>query len=45
MMWPKYWNNESPSIPIIATTPRGISVTVITTMRMVLGIGISISSG
>ena len=41
----KYWNSESPSIPINATTPSGISVTVITTMRIVLGIGISINSG
>lgn len=40
MMCPKYWNSESPSIPINATTPSGISVTVITTMRIVLGIGI-----
>ena len=45
MIWSRYWKRESPSIPIMAITAVGRIVTVMTTMRMVPGMGISISSG
>ena len=44
-MWPMYWNSEPPSTPITATTPSGMSVTVMTTTRMVPDMGIQNSSG
>lgn len=44
-MWLAYWNRESPSMPIMDSTPNGSNVSVITTIRIFMGIGISISSG
>ena len=40
-----HWNSESPSMPMTASTPRGSSVTVATTIRMVPDRGITKSVG